>query len=120
MFFYFVKLRKILFYLLSIILFLTVSGCATTRCYHDNFFGKDKLYHFTASGVIGAGVTAVSRNNGISDYKAPVIGVSVSIGIGAGKEFYDLTVKETYWSWKDIVWNLIGSSVGSYAVSECK
>ena len=120
MFFYFVKLRKILFYLLSIILFLTVSGCATTRCYHDSFFGKDKLYHFTASGVIGAGVTAVSRNNGISDYKAPVIGVSVSIGIGAGKEFYDLTVKETYWSWKDIVWNLIGSSVGSYAVSECK
>ena len=101
-------------------LLLIVSGCATTGYYQDKFFGKDKLYHFTASGAIGAVVTAVSMNNGISNCKAPVIGVSFSVGVGAGKELYDLKVKETYWSWKDMVWNVIGSTAGSYAVSECK
>ena len=76
------------------------------------------MYHFTAAGVIGACTTAAAVNNGASDSDAPVIGISVAIGVGAGKEFYDLTVKETYWSWKDMLWNLIGGTAGSYIVSQ--
>ena len=105
---------------LMIMVVILVSGCATSRCYHDDLFGKDKLYHFAVAGTVGAGVTAIAHNNGSSESNAPVIGVTVVVGIGAGKEFYDLKVKETYWSWKDMIWNVIGGSVGSYAVSECK
>ncbi len=112
-------IRNIVNVLLIVILpFFT--GCATVNWSNDAWFGTDKLYHFTASGIIGAGSTAVAHSNGASDYNAPVIGVSVTIGIGAGKEFYDLTIKETYWSWKDMFWDLIGGSVGSYAVSKYK
>ena len=105
----------------SVFLTLVVSGCATFNNHSgDNWFGPDKLYHFTAAGVIGAGTTAVAKNNGASECDAPVIGVSAAVGFGAGKEYYDLAVKETYWSWKDMFWNLIGCSVGSYAVSKCE
>ena len=104
----------------SVILAFMFFGCATfNNHYGDEWFGKDKFYHFTAAGVIGAGTTAVAKNNGSSECDAPVIGISVGVGFGAGKEFYDLSVKETYWSWKDMLWDLIGCSVGSYAVSKC-
>ncbi len=102
-------------------LIVIVSGCSSLRYNNqkDNWFGKDKLYHFTACSFIGAGTTLIANNNWTSDIEAPVAGVSVAVGVGAGKEFCDLTVKETFWSWKDIFWNLAGGAAGSYAVSKC-
>ena len=101
----------------NVVLVFAVSGCSSYS-YNDHLFGPDKVYHFTAAGVIGACTTAAAVSNGASDSDAPVIGISVAIGVGAGKEFYDLTVKETYWSWKDMLWNLIGGTAGSYIVSQ--
>ena len=96
---------------------LMASGCAATKPHPgDHWFGRDKLYHFTASGVIGAGMTAVAENNRYCDSEAPVIGITVAVGVGAGKEWYDVKIKETYWSWKDMVWDVIGGAAGSYAV----
>ena len=100
-----------------ILIVSVVSGCSSYR-YNDHLFGPDKVYHFAAAGVIGACTTAAAVSNGASDSDAPVIGVSVAVGVGAGKEFYDLTVKETYWSWKDMLWDLLGGAAGSYIVSE--
>jgi uncharacterized protein YfiM (DUF2279 family) len=111
-----VKKNFVAFYI-CLFTFFTVSNCATfhNHC-GDSFFGKDKLYHFTATGIIGAGTTAVANNNGISKHSAPVVGISTAVGIGAGKEWYDTSVKKTYWSWKDMIWDLIGGSAGSYLV----
>ena len=102
---------------INLVLILIVSGCSSYR-YNDHLFGPDKVYHFAVAGVIGACTTAVVVRNGASDSDAPVIGVSVAMAIGAGKEFYDLSVKETYWSWKDMLWNLFGGAAGSYIVSK--
>ena len=104
----------------SIVLLFEFSGCSTLHNHRDRFFGRDKLYHFTAAGVIGASTTAIAKNNWTTEHQAPVIGISVSVGFGAGKEFYDLTIKETYWSWKDMFWDLTGGLVGSYAVLQFK
>ena len=101
----------------NVVLVFAISGCSSYS-YNDHLFGPDKVYHFAAAGVIGACTTAAAVSNGASDSDAPVIGISVAIGVGAGKEFYDLTVKETYWSWKDMLWNLIGGTAGSYIVSQ--
>ena len=78
-----------------------------------------KVYHFTVAATIGAGTTVAADSNGASHSDAPIIGTSVAVGMGAGKEFYDLTIKETYWSWKDMFWNVAGGLAGSYAISQC-
>ena len=88
------------------------SGCATVNGRSDPWFGKDKLYHFTVAGVIGAGTSAVACNNGASEQEAPMIGLSVVLGLGTGKELYDKYIQHTYWSWKDMFWNVIGGTLG--------
>ena len=112
------RIERIITVWALLILLVLCSGCAASRNYYrDDFFGRDKLYHFTAAGIIGAGSTTVAKNNGFSNSNAPVIGISVAVGAGAGKEVYDVTVKDTYWNWKDMFWGVIGGAVGSYAVA---
>jgi putative lipoprotein len=101
----------------SIILVSSISGCATSAAHHDAWFGKDKFYHFTAAAAIGAGSTAIAKNSGMPESDAAIIGVSVAVGAGAGKELYDQQIKETFWSWKDMFWNVVGGMTGSFAVS---
>ncbi|MFC1539187.1 DUF2279 domain-containing protein [Candidatus Latescibacterota bacterium] len=103
--------------LMCIIKLFALSGCSTYG-YNDSFLGKDKLYHFTASGIIGAGTTMAVNSNGASDRDAPLIGISVALSVGAGKEYYDTNVKGTFWSWKDMCWNLIGGATGSYLIAQ--
>lgn len=99
--------------ILLIAVFLFCMGCSSYQ-YNDPFFGKDKLYHFTGAMIIGSGVKIAAKNNGYNKNDAPVIGTSVAFTIGMGKEFYDLTVKETFWSWKDLFWDIAGGAAGSY------
>jgi putative lipoprotein len=108
-------------------LVFSLSACAAathhdqdTPKQSDSWLGKDKLYHFLASGVIGAAATKVAANNHVAPCDAVFIGVSTTLVIGAGKEWYDLSVKKTLFSWKDMFWNLAGSTLGSYAVGECR
>ena len=104
-----------------------LSACATTTHHnqntheiHDTWFGQDKLYHFLTSGVIGAAATKVALNNQAKPCDAVFIGISTTLVIGTGKEWYDLKVKKTLFSWKDMFWNFAGSSVGGLAVSDCR
>ncbi len=99
-----------------VLIVLSFSGCSSFFRSDDPWFGKDKAYHFVAGGVIGAGTTLALRNNGMRDDRAPIMGISASIAIGGGKEWYDANRKGTYWSWKDMVWDIAGGTAGSYIV----
>jgi putative lipoprotein len=103
----------------AVLLLVVIAGCAHQSKKEDPWFGKDKLYHFVASGVIGAGVTELAQRNGVHECTAPVIGVSVTLGIGAGKEMYDKYHKGTFYSWKDMMWDLAGGTFGSVLVADC-
>jgi uncharacterized protein YfiM (DUF2279 family) len=48
-----------------------------------------------------------------------MIGVGVTLAIGAAKESYDKHIKRTYYSPRDMVWNIIGSSVGAMIATGC-
>jgi putative lipoprotein len=105
----------------------SLSACATathhsqnTHKIRDTWFGEDKLYHFLTASVIGAAATKVAVNNQAAPCDAMFIGISATLVIGTGKEWYDMRVKKTLFSWKDMAWNLAGSSVGSFAVSDCR
>lgn len=88
------------------------SGCMTFGDPQDRWFSRDKAYHFTAGCLIAAAGTGAAHEMDQPRDQAVVVGFSVSLGAGAAKELYDGTVKRTYWSWKDMAWDLIGAAAG--------
>lgn len=105
---------------LFLFLLLLISACSAPARKDDHWMAKDKLYHFSASAVIGASSAAVFINNRSDDEGAFWLGMSAVTSVGAGKEVYDLKVKRTYWSWKDMLWDMIGGTLGCYAVYHSK
>ena len=102
-------------FLVSVLMpFLT--GCATVNHPDDQWFARDKAYHFIAVSVISAGATAAAGDTDT----APVIGMGVAMSFGAGKELYDRDVKRTYWSWKDFVWDCVGAVAGAAAATAAR
>lgn len=92
-----------------------LAGCAAPA--GDRWFGPDKLKHFTASAAIGAGAAYAAREAGAADADARAAGITVVLTVGAGKELYDRELKQTYWSWRDMTWNLLGGLLGSLLVT---
>jgi uncharacterized protein YfiM (DUF2279 family) len=91
------------------------AGCAgTVGSSDDAWFGEDKGAHFTAAAMIGFSSSAVAHHQyEIPETRAIGIGVACAIGVGALKEWYDLRVKQAYWSWKDFFWDAVGAVAGS-------
>ena len=104
----------------AVLVLFACSGCATTGArVRDPWFSRDKLWHLSASAALGAGTTLVAKNNGATECGAPTIGIAVTMTLGAGKETYDVYGRDSFFSWKDMVWNLLGSTLGSFAASDC-
>ncbi|WP_045045920.1 YfiM family lipoprotein [Rouxiella chamberiensis] len=86
------------------------SGC--THWARDNWTGKDKAEHFAASAVLAAAGTAYANNQGRSEAQSRSFGLLFSVGIGAGKEFYDSREAGSGWSLKDFSWDIAGAATG--------
>jgi uncharacterized protein YfiM (DUF2279 family) len=93
------------------------AGCATANHPDDRWFGRDKVYHFTTGALIGAGVTALAGEDELSDVEAGARGTGAALIAGAGKEWFDRDVRKTYWSWKDLAWDLLGGLAGSFVAA---
>ena len=88
-------------------------GCKTFDGAKDSWFGPDKAKHFIVSAAISGAVSLGSNNERKESYTfAKAVGVSMSFGIG--KEIYDSRQGGTGWSWKDILWDFLGSVSGFY------
>ena len=91
-------------------------GCASFRHAGDPWWAEDKAKHFAVCGLAGAaGALAVRQADG-ADGQAFGVGLGVAMGLGAGKETYDARIKGTYFSGKDLVWDLLGGLAGSLVV----
>ncbi len=93
-----------------------LSGCASLRQAGDSWWGDDKAKHFAVCGLAGAAGALAARQADGSDGQAFGIGMGVAVGLGAGKETYDDRIKGTYFSGKDLVWDLLGGLAGSLVV----
>ena len=91
-------------------------GCASFRHAGDPWWGDDKLTHFVVCGLAGAAAAGSAQHADRADGPAFLIGIGVSAGLGAGKETYDDRIKGTYFSGKDLVWDLLGGFAGSLVV----
>lgn len=90
------------------------SGCASFRQADDPWWGPDKAKHFAGSFALAAGAT-LALDPSMEGDQAALTGFAVGMTAGAGKEYYDRTVKRTYFSGKDFVWDLAGGLLGSLA-----
>ena len=98
----------------AVFLGFLVSGCAGFRgCGSaDRWWADDKTKHFTASAVIAAGTTALAAG-AVEPDEAAFFGVAFTLGAGVAKEYRDLHVKQTCFSWKDLVWDVMGAAAGA-------
>ena len=91
---------------------LAAAGCAAVPVAQDPWFGRDKAEHFAGSALLSGVTTRVAVNQGLSDGEAcgPALGVTLVVGLG--KEAYDANVKKTFWSWRDLTWDVAGGLTG--------
>lgn len=92
---------------------LTVlTGCATASPRNDSWFGRDKAKHFLAAGVISGTAAVIADKRGMDNDESFYFAFGITLSIGAGKEAYDLKIRKTGWSWKDLVWDTFGALAG--------
>jgi len=99
-----------------------ISGCAVVpaKQVEDNWWGEDKAAHFILSGVTSAVIAKAAKDDGQDNCDAALIGITVTLSLGAAKESYDKRYKKTLYSSRDMIWNLAGSTLGSLAGSNCR
>ena len=91
---------------------LLLGGCASMHPPGDAWLGEDKAKHFLVAGALGAGITYAVEDGGGSQGEAAALTYGVVIPLGVGKEVVDLKVRGTGFSWKDLVWDILGASAG--------
>ena len=89
------------------------TGCATFQEPGDDWFARDKAKHFVVAATISAVATQAADRQGYSEGEARFIAFGVTVSLGTGKELYDQHVKQTYFSGKDMVWNVLGTAAGN-------
>jgi putative lipoprotein len=97
---------------------LLACGCSTMRHQNDHWLAVDKLEHFAVFGLAGGAAAKAALDSDRSDGQAFFIGISVSTGLGAGKEVYDDKIRGHHFSGKDLVWDVAGGLVGSLIAIE--
>jgi putative lipoprotein len=106
------------------VIFINVVGCASLPQnddrLNDRWLAQDKMLHFAVSGIISGLTAHAAKNNGSGRCEAAAVGFGVSISIGASKEIYDKYERKTGYSYRDMVWNVAGSTVGSLLGSRCR
>jgi|GEM_PF-668221 len=102
---------------LLVCLLVLAGGCASFNRPGDDWFANDKAMHFGAAAMLSGGTTLACEKDNPDDDGNIAIGVGVAMAFGAGKEWYDLSVKRTYWSWKDFIWDAVGAVAGGLVAS---
>lgn len=78
--------------------------------HEDDWFGQDKIKHFTVSAWIGTATALELQNMDVSKQNAVYSAIAVSLATGIGKEIYDSTKKGNIFSYRDLVWDMLGIS----------
>ena len=94
-----------------------LNGCASLQHPGDEWVARDKAQHFAATALISAGTAWALTEAGAEDAQAYAGSVAIGISAGAAKEIYDREVKNTYWSGKDFIWDILGALAGGLIVT---
>ena len=108
--------------LVSLPLLSLLAGCSTFRGSvdaEDLWWAEDKAKHVTLSTLSAFGATYSARWLGVDQPRAAATGFSITLSGGLLKELWDATASDgSGWSWKDLAWDLAGTSLGTWAGME--
>lgn len=90
---------------LSIAFNLVFAQAAVTR---DSWFGSDKIKHFFLSAFATSVTYSALQAAGAERRTAMTGAVGASIGLGVGRELYNLRTTKVF-SFRDLTWNAIGT-----------
>jgi len=94
----------------------SLSDSSRTVSYHDSFWAKDKAQHAVGSFFLtGLGIQSMKRL-GLSDSKARIWSVSVTLSIGLGKEIRDSRQKNNIFSVPDLIADVLGIGLALWVV----
>jgi putative lipoprotein len=75
----------------------------------DEWIARDKGMHFAGSFIsTGLIITSARRFTDFSDRQGRVAGVSITFGLGLGKELYDSRQPNNHFSYKDLTADIAG------------
>jgi uncharacterized protein YfiM (DUF2279 family) len=85
----------------------------------DPWFGSDKLRHFVTAFAVTGHAQAGLRALGVDRGDAVVGGFVISMVAGIGKEVHDVR-KGSFFSLKDLAWDLAGALTGAVLVAAAR
>lgn len=103
--------------LLLLIALNVLTGCATASPQNDSWFGRDKAKHFLAAGIISGAAAAMADKRGIDNDGSFYLAFGLTLSLSLGKEAYDIKIRKTGWSWKDLAWDTLGALAG-YGIAQ--
>lgn len=87
----------------------------------NQWFTKDKVLHLGGSAIVTYWNYGISKDiYGSSHKKSLYFSVSFTSVLGLGKEFSDKELKQSKWSWRDIVYDAAGISLGLIMINNMR
>ncbi|MEO0097811.1 MAG: hypothetical protein ABIK78_06935 [candidate division WOR-3 bacterium] len=85
------------------------------KIYKDNWFGEDKFFHFSLSSLLVGSSYHLLKCRLEKDKKSSA-GFSLisTFLIGIGKEIYDKKIKKEFFSYKDLIYDVLGIFCGYF------
>ena len=86
---------------------------------YDRFLAPDKAKHFTASLISTVFFYKLFEDGlNLNEREGKIYSLSVTIGLGLSKEFYDRSRPNNYFSWKDLLADIAGIAAGFILVNQ--
>ena len=125
-------MRKTILIFIFIILFLTFQQTGKTlgkdkphrpiiktQKVEDKWLGWDKAGHFLISGFLAGSSYAIYHKSFNNDRESSIYFASIfSLSLGAGKELSDMKKPKDKFSYKDIIFDILGTSAGIIIASQ--
>ena len=106
------SVSKIIFLSLTILFTARYSPADDKK--RDDWFGKDKLKHFTISAFYTGGTAIIAnRHFDMEKNDSIILGASITISLGGAKEIYDHSRPKETSSIKDLIWDIGGVLTGA-------
>ncbi|MEO0087674.1 MAG: hypothetical protein ABIK77_05360 [candidate division WOR-3 bacterium] len=85
------------------------------KIYKDRWFSEDKFFHFSVSSLLVGSSYHLLRCRLEKDKKfALPFSLTTTFLIGVGKEIYDKKIKREFFSYKDLIYDLLGIFCGYF------
>ncbi|MEO0094210.1 MAG: hypothetical protein ABIK67_08170 [candidate division WOR-3 bacterium] len=81
----------------------------------DHWFAIDKVYHLVVSfSLVGSGYHLLANRIGVKEPYSTVGSVGGTLALGITKEFYDAARPEDRFSYRDLLYDLLGIAIGYF------